>query len=160
MSENTRMEILELLATQKISAQEAADMLRAVEAGAAAAPAEKASPAPEPDPVYKAASDEDVVTLKANEAGPWASNGDPTPGGKPSWLRIRVRDLGSDRNKVTVNVPLWLVGLGLGAAKRFGADMGDVDPDVIRQMINEGQRGVLVDVQDEEDGEHVQIYLD
>lgn len=158
MSENARLEVLELLATQKITAQEAADMLRVIDGGAAPQTGSKESPVEEP--VYKAETSDEILQLKADEISPWADDAYPTNNGRPQWLRIRVRDLRSERNKVTVNVPLWLVSMGLGAAKRFGADMGDFDPDMVRQMIKEGQRGVLVDVQDEEDGEHVQIYLD
>jgi hypothetical protein len=150
------LEVLELLASQKITAQEAADMLRAIDAGAGAEVPPKKSAAVEVDePVYKPEAER---SLPASD--PWADEGYESAEGKPRWLRIRVRDMGSERNKVTVNVPLWLVGMGLGAARRFGADMGGFDPDMIRQMIKDGQRGVLVDVQDEEDGEHVQIYLD
>jgi hypothetical protein len=155
MNENTRLEILELLASQKITAQEAADMLRAIDAGAGAeAQPEKGAAVETEEPVYKPAVEHSL------SRDPWADDAYESAEGKPRWLRIRVRDMASERNKVTVNVPLWLVGMGLGAARRFGADMGDFDPDMIRQMIKEGQRGVLVDVQDEEDGEHVQIYLD
>ncbi len=68
--------------------------------------------------------------------------------------------MGSDRNKVTVNIPLWLVSMGLGVAGAVGADIEGFDANQLRTMVQQGERGILVDVQDEEDGEHVQIYLD
>ncbi|MEZ4516345.1 MAG: hypothetical protein R3C44_05725 [Chloroflexota bacterium] len=53
----------------------------------------------------------------------------------------------TQRNKVTVNVPLWLVTFGLGTARRFGADLGGLDPEMVKELIKQGSRGVLVDVQ-------------
>jgi hypothetical protein len=84
------------------------------------------------------------------------SNGD-----RPRWLKIRVKDLSTGHNKVSVTLPLGLVNFGLGVARRFGADFDD-DHNVeeLWRMLKEGERGVLVDVEDEEDNEQVQIYLD
>lgn len=82
-------------------------------------------------------------------------------GERPRWLKIRVRDLNTDRNKVSVTIPLGFISFGLGIARRFGADLDDsANIDEMWQMIKSGERGVLVDVEDEEDNEHVQIYLD
>lgn len=84
------------------------------------------------------------------------SNGE----GKPRWLKIRVRDTASGRNKVSVSLPLGLVNFGLGIARRFGTDMEELDIDEIMTMIKSEERGMLVEVHDEEDNEQVQIYLD
>lgn len=163
MNESERLEILELLAAQKISAKEAADMLRQLDNTGTvethSAPKEPLKAQEEPP--FKP----EITILDEEETGmkmdAWSDIATKDTGAeKAHWLRIRVRDMGSQRNKVTVNLPLWLVSFGVGAAQRFGADMGGVDPDMIREMLKEGRRGILVDVQDEEDGEHVQIYLD
>ncbi len=161
MNDNDRLEILELLANQKISAQEAADMLRQGDLAASADESVKVkTTADNADPVYKAESQDETADEPEIEMMPWSNDTLKSNGKKPNWLRIRVRDLNSDRNKVTVNIPLALVSFGLGAARRFGADMGGVDTEMVLEMIKHGERGILVDVQDEEDGEHVQIYLD
>ena len=160
MNENARLEVLELLSTQKISAQEAADMLRALESGTDAELPPKEKAAEENETIYKSEGSLDDEIIVEKDVMPWVDVDDSVSNGKPHWLKIRVRDMGSDRNKVTVNVPLWLVNFGLGTARRFGADLGGYDPEMLQQMVREGQRGILVDVQDEEDGEHVQIYLD
>ena len=60
-----------------------------------------------------------------------------------------------------VTLPIGFVSFGLGLARRFGADFDDdYNIDDMWQMIKEGERGVLIDVEDEEDNEQVQIYLD
>ncbi len=48
----------------------------------------------------------------------------------------------------------------MGIARRFSSDMAGVDTGEIMALLKSEQRGVLVDVQDDEDNEHVQIYLD
>lgn len=153
MSDKERSEVLQLLAKGKITADEAADLLSQIEQDSAelSAQIETANDAL-PEAVVVKESDT-ISTLKASEKH--AGNGE-----KPRWLRIRVRELGSERHKVTVNIPLWLVSMGLGVAGKVGADIEGFDANELRAMVQNGERGILVDVQDEEDGEHVQIYLD
>lgn len=166
MNDKERLEVLELLASGKLSAQQAAELLRQADMRADESSAGESSPikgtgeSEAAEPVYKAGSDIRSEQDLSSEVIPWPDDDYKTTEGKPRWLRIRVQDMHSQRNRVTVNVPLWLVSFGLGAARRIGADLGGFEPDMLNAMVNEGRRGVLVDVQDEEDGERVQIYLD
>lgn len=82
------------------------------------------------------------------------------PDKEPSWLHVRVRDLQSGRNKVTVNIPLRLVKFGMRVGRKFSPELDDLDWDEITSMMSDMDAGMLVDVQDEEDGEHVQVYVD
>ncbi len=82
------------------------------------------------------------------------------PGKEPSWLHVRVRDLQTGRNKVTVNIPLRLVKFGMRVGRKFSPELDDLDWDEITTMMSDMDAGMLVDVQDEEDGEHVQVYID
>lgn len=173
MSTMNRNEILEMLAAGKITAQEAIDLLDGKETKAfdisgaydtTSLKAEEVSRAvsQEPPPVdvikasasqpadpFKIRITEDDISVKENN------------GQRPRWLKIRVRDLETGRNKVKVTLPLGFVSVGLGIARRFGADFDD-DQNIsdMWQMIKEGERGVLVDVEDADDNEHVQIFLD
>jgi hypothetical protein len=130
----SRKEVLELLAKGKITADEAANLLSQVTAEEVATPSKAAVL----DPVSK----------------PVGS------GSKPSWLHVRVRDLQSGRNKVTVNIPLGIVKFGLKVGGRFTPELNGLDWNELQGMMNEMESGILVDVEDEEDGEHVQIYVD
>jgi hypothetical protein len=75
------------------------------------------------------------------------------------WFRIRVTDLKSGRRKVNVNIPMGLVNVGAKIGAKFAAPM-DVDVDEILSAIQSGVRGKIIDVEDEEDGERVEIYVD
>jgi hypothetical protein len=83
-----------------------------------------------------------------------------TTGGPGRWLRIRVTDMATGRTKVTVNVPLALVTLGLRFGARFVPEDKGVDVDAVMEAIHSGLTGRIVDVQDEEDGEHVEIFVE
>jgi hypothetical protein len=165
MTETTNHEeVLELLANKKISVDEAMQMLsganRPAAAIAEATPAMDVLKAEENEAVYTA----EVESLKTAEAT--LPGKQPLPAEKtgsnhkPKWLRIRVRELDSGRNRVTVNLPLGIVNFGLSVARRFGAESEDVDLDELAARIKEAEPGILVDVEDEEDNEHVQISLE
>lgn len=104
-------------------------------------------------------ADEGAKLLAALEEG--AARSEPsTPGGGARWMRIRVTDLKSGRAKVNVNLPMGLVNFGMKMGARFAPEMENVDLDEIIKAIKEGAQGKIVEVEDEEDGERVQIYIE
>ncbi|MCO6449651.1 MAG: hypothetical protein J5I90_02570 [Caldilineales bacterium] len=74
---------------------------------------------------------------------------------RPRWFRIRVSDSSTGRMKVNINMPLSLVDFGL----KIGGVSG-IDVDDLRAALQQTQGGKIVDVQDEEDGEHVEIFVE
>jgi hypothetical protein len=78
-------------------------------------------------------------------------------GGK-GWLRVRVTDMVTGKAKVTVNLPLGLVDAGMNIASQYAPDVNFGE---IAEAIRNGQmEGKIVDVIDEEDGEHIEVYID
>jgi hypothetical protein len=59
--------------------------------------------------------------------------------------------------KATVNLPIGLVDAGLNIASHY---VPDVAFNKLLDSIKEGFDGKLIDVLDEEDGEHVEIFID
>jgi hypothetical protein len=79
------------------------------------------------------------------------------PPGK-GMLRVRVTDMATGRTKVNVNLPLGLIDAGLNIATQFAPD---VNFSMIADAVKSGQlEGKIVDVMDEEDGEHVEVFID
>jgi hypothetical protein len=135
--ENSRADILSQLAAGTISAEQAAAQLRGepavpVPPAAAVPPVEPAPPAPPAPPV--AASQR--------------------------WLRVRVTDLATGRAKVNVNLPLTWVAAGLRIGKNYSPQLEGLDLGALLGDLEAGADGQLVDVEDVEDGERVQIYVD
>ena len=73
------------------------------------------------------------------------------------WLRIRVTDMVSGKSKATVNLPLGLVDAGLNIASQYAPGIAF---DELVTAINAGAEGKIIDVMDEEDGEHVEIFIE
>lgn len=140
--ESRRKEILQLLANGKITAQEASDLLADV----------RAQPEVEESPEKKTGT-------PGAEEKPEAKKSELTGAQEPRWLRVQVNDLATGRRKVTVNLPLRLVQFGLDVGSRFAPEMRGLDWDELSEMMRQ-EKGILVDVMDEEDGEHVQVYVD
>ncbi len=77
--------------------------------------------------------------------------------GGARWLRIRVTDLVTGKSRATVNLPLGLVDAGLNIASQYTSG---IDFDGLVEAINEGAYGKIIDVTDEEGGEHVEIFIE
>lgn len=80
--------------------------------------------------------------------------------GESRYMRVKVTDTFTGKTKVSVNLPLGLVDAGLNIAANFMPDMGIDATEEISAAINEGLTGKIVDVLDEEDGEHIEIFID
>ena len=76
------------------------------------------------------------------------------------WLRVRVTDLDSGKNKVNVNIPMGLVNVGLKMGARFAPNVEGLNYEEITEAIKSGAHGKIVDVVDEEDGERVEIFIE
>jgi len=77
--------------------------------------------------------------------------------GGARWLRIRVTDTFSGKAKATVNLPLGLVDAGLNIASQYAPG---IEFDELVEAINQGAEGKIIDVMDEEDGEHIEIFIE
>lgn len=85
-----------------------------------------------------------------------------TPGmpGPARWLRIRVTDTRSGRSKASVQIPLALVDAGLKIGAHFAPQVEGVDMSNVMEALRAGVTGKIIDVTDDEDGEHVEIYVE
>lgn len=172
MSTVTRSEILEMLAEGKISTAEALKLLDRKGDSDPAAPETPASVEElKVEEVATSAALKPLVnestaafTEKDMDFNIAISDEDLKPeknGDRPRWLKIRVKALDTGRNKVSVTLPLAFVNFGFGVARRFGADFDELsDIEEMWRNLKDGQRGDLINVEDEEDNEQVQIYLE
>jgi len=122
-----RLQILKMLEEGQISADDAAKLLSALEAGA----------------------QKEGRQVTGTPAGP-----------APKWLRIRVSDGQSGKPKVSVNVPMGLVNVALKMGAKFVPEVGGLDMNEINEMIRSGSQGRIIDIQDEEGGERIEIFVE
>jgi hypothetical protein len=80
-------------------------------------------------------------------------------GAQARWFRVRVTDLNTGKHKVNINLPLKLVDLGAKLGARFAAP-ADLNVDEIIQAIREGAEGKIVDVEDQDENERIEVYVE
>ena len=80
--------------------------------------------------------------------------------GEPRWFRVRVTDLVTGKSKVSVNIPFGLMEWGMQIGAQFAPEVADLDLGELKEMLNSGVEGKVIDVIDEEDGEHVEIFIE
>lgn len=120
-----RLQILKMIEEGKITANEGAELLRALDQNRGG---------------------ETAVPLKGAS--------------KPRWFRVRVTDLHSGRNKVSVNIPMGLVNVGIKMGARFVPETEGVEFQQIMAAIRSGQQGKVMDVLNEEEGERIEIFVE
>ena len=80
--------------------------------------------------------------------------------GAPRWLRIRVTDVNTGRSKASVQIPLTLVDAGMKIGAHFAPEVEGVDMSNVMEALRSGMTGKIIDVVDDKDGEHVEIYVE
>jgi len=103
----------------------------------------------------KITADEALKLLEAL-GGPDTGTGMPKTAAQ--WLRVRVTDSKTGRPKVNVNLPIGLLSVVTKFVKM--EDVGGIDLNEIIRQIKEGSRGKIVDVQDEDEGVHVEVVIE
>jgi hypothetical protein len=105
----------------------------------------------------KISAEEGIKLIGALGEGRKAAGGG---GGAARWLRIRVTDSRSGRSKASVQIPLALVDAGLKIGAHFAPEVEGVNMANVMDAVRSGVTGKIIDVTDEEDGEHVEIYVE
>ncbi|MEX2162368.1 MAG: hypothetical protein WD751_10710 [Anaerolineales bacterium] len=73
------------------------------------------------------------------------------------YVRIRVTDSFSGRSKVSVNLPLSMVSAGIGIAAKYVPGVAEVD---LMEAIRSGMTGKVIDVTNEDGGDHVEVFIE
>lgn len=85
----------------------------------------------------------------------------PAPGRSDArWFRVRVTDTATGKSKVNVNIPMGLVNVGMRMGARFIPEDADIDVEELLNQIRSGAHGKILDVYGDEDGEHVEIFIE
>jgi len=80
--------------------------------------------------------------------------------GAARWLRVRVTDVNTGRSKATVQIPISLIDAGMKIGAHFAPEIDGVRMDELIAALRTGMTGKIVDVTDDEDGEHVEIFVE
>jgi hypothetical protein len=76
------------------------------------------------------------------------------------WLRVRVTEVNTGRSKATVQIPISLMEAGMKIGAHFAPEIDGVNMDQLMEALRAGTTGKIIDVVDDEDGEHVEIFVE
>jgi hypothetical protein len=93
--------------------------------------------------------------LQSSRSGAAAERG-PTP----RWVRVRVTDIATGRTRVNVNLPFSLVQAAAKLGARFTPQTDELDWEQLTAAIRDGATGEIIDIEDEEGGEKVQVFVE
>jgi hypothetical protein len=128
-----RLKVLHMIQEGKLSAEEGLKLLTAlgdVKSKPAAHP-----PAPQPQP-------------------------QPPVGQGARWFRVRVTDTQTGRVRVNIRLPITVVTTGFKLGARFSPEVEGLNMQTLMDSIRAGETGQIVDVYDDQDGEHVEVFLE
>jgi hypothetical protein len=79
----------------------------------------------------------------------------------PKWFRVRVTDIATGKNKTNVKIPASMANFGMKMAAKYAPEsIEDLDMEMIMEAMKNGGEGILVEVDDEEKGERVEVFLE
>ncbi len=80
--------------------------------------------------------------------------------GRARWFRVRVTDTKTGKKKVNLKIPLGVARMGMGMAAQFSGRFPGIDLDEVISEVGRGYEGQIVDVEDDEKGERVEVYVE
>lgn len=134
-----RLKILQMIRDGKISPDQCVQLLQALDEGA-----RKQRPPQPPAPGFPG----------------WPPPPAPANRATGRWFRVLVTDTNTGRARVNVRLPVGLVSAGVKMGARFAPQVEGLDTEQLMQLLNAGETGKVVDVYDEDGGEHVEVYIE
>lgn len=89
-----------------------------------------------------------------------SKSGAPSPLNPPRWLHIQVTDVRSGKARVNVRLPLSLVSAGIKMGARFAPEVQGLDSEALMEHLRSGETGKIVDVFNDQDEEHVEVFIE
>ncbi len=76
------------------------------------------------------------------------------------WFHVRITNAVNGKTRVNVRLPVGLVNAGMKMGARFSPEIEKLDMDQLLQFINSGEKGQIVEIFDQEDGDHVEVFIE
>jgi hypothetical protein len=114
----------------------------------------------------KITAEQATILLETLDEGPVAAGrAQPAPGASAAaqvgrYFRVRITDKITGRVRVNVRLPVGVINAGMKLGMRFAPQVEGIDYQQIADLIRAGGVGKIVDVEDVEDSEHVEIYIE
>ncbi|MBM3137902.1 MAG: DUF2089 domain-containing protein [Chloroflexi bacterium] len=88
------------------------------------------------------------------------SDADTSQKSQGKFFRVLITDTDTGKARANIRIPLSVLGIGVKFGAQFAPQIGGVEQEQIMEAIHNGQVGKILDVFDDEDGEHVEIFIE
>jgi hypothetical protein len=127
-----RFKVLKMVQEGKITPEMAADLLKALDSGSKTTVGDSQSKGPE--------------------------GNIPGMGGK--FFRVRVSDIYTGKVRANIRLPLGMVNAGLRMGMKFSPEVEGLNAERLVEALADGKTGKIVDVYDDDDDEHIEVYIE
>ena len=76
------------------------------------------------------------------------------------WFRVLVTETATGKIRIDLRLPINVVTAGMKIGAKFSPEVDRLDPEQLHDILVSGETGKIIDVFDETDGEHVEIFLE
>lgn len=101
-----------------------------------------------------------LETLERNKSKPEEENGAESVKGQGKFFRVTITDTDSGKTRANIRIPLSVIGIGAKFGASFAPQIEGLDSEDLLQAVRSGEVGKIIDVFDDEDGEHVEVYIE
>lgn len=84
----------------------------------------------------------------------------PEPKSAPRWFHLLVTEIGTGKVRIDLRLPVNVVTAGMKMGAKFSPQVDSLNPETMHDLLLSGETGKIIDVYDEDDGEHVEIFLE
>lgn len=76
------------------------------------------------------------------------------------WFHLVVSEIATGKVRIDLKLPVNVVTAGMKMGAKFSPQVEKLNPDIMQDLLLSGETGKIIDVYDEDDGEHIEIFLE
>jgi len=80
--------------------------------------------------------------------------------GQGKFFRVTITDTSTGKTRANIRIPLSIMGVGAKFGAHFAPQIEGIENEDLMEAVRSGEVGKIIDVFDEDDGEHVEIYIE
>jgi len=107
----------------------------------------------------KITAEEAAKLLSTMEEGAESKKEKP-PRASGKFMRVRITDTDSNKVRVNIRIPVSVLKMGSKFGARFSSKIDGIEIDDLMRRVEDGGVGQIVDIFDDEDGEHVEVFIE
>lgn len=73
---------------------------------------------------------------------------------------MRITDTDTEKVRANIQVPISILNVGSRFGAKFTSKIDGIETSDLMEAIDKGEVGKIVDIFDDEDGEHVEVYIE